>query len=118
METQTQTTTKPEITEDYIRGKVTTNPFWAERAILALYARQTTDERAIGETVEKNHMGFTGVDAEILTSFAQQIENNPRSYPEGQRLSPRQLAIAYKKLGKYAKQLLLVAKEKAASEAQ
>jgi len=85
-----------------IREKVSTDAKWAERAVVALYHRQTADEQVIRETSIKNGVGFNGADANILTSFAEQIMR-------GRRLSPKQLAIAYKKLPKYAKQLLSIA---------
>jgi hypothetical protein len=87
-----------------IRELVGSNQAWAERALQALYAKQTTDERNSHQTIEKNHVGFNGVDAEILTSFAEQLATGRR-----QHLSPKQLAIAYKKLPKYAKQLHQIA---------
>jgi hypothetical protein len=50
-------------------------------------------------------MGFNGVDAEILTSFAVQIKRF-------NRLSPKQIEIARKKMGKYARQLQRIVAEK------
>lgn len=97
------------ITKDEIRAKVSSNPLWAERAIAALYERQTATEKAIGQTVVLNGIGFNGADADILSSFGLQIQR-------GRRLSPKQLAIAFKKLPKYAGQLLRIAQEKAGIE--
>ena len=65
-----------------------------ERALVLLYERQTADEQ-IGEcTVHANKVGFSGIDGEILTSFAKQILRSP--YPPGQRLSPKQFAVVRK----------------------
>lgn len=93
---------KPELTKEYIRKMVSEDNRWAARAILALYKFQTEDEQSAGETVHENEMGFNGIDAPILSSFAQQLLN-------GHYLSPKQLTIAKKRLGKYAGQLLSIA---------
>ena len=85
-------------TTEQIREKVSSDPRWAARAIVALYNCQTAEEQAADATVVKNRMGFNGTDAFILSSFARQVQ-------EGRTLSQKQLAIAYKKLPKYAKQL-------------
>ncbi len=85
---------------------VSTEPEWAERALTALLARQTEDERSSQTTKHQNGQGFNGTDATILTSFALQVQR-------GRHLSEKQLAIAFKKLPKYAGQLLEVANSKA-----
>ena len=41
------------------------------RAILAIYNRQTEDEKAIKETSESNGVGYNGVDANFMSSLAQ-----------------------------------------------
>jgi len=89
-------------TADDIRTKVSTDPRWTERALVALYKQQTPSEQASMTTRELNHVGFNGVDAELLTSFAQQVLR-------GRTLSAKQLAIAQRKLPKYARQLLAIA---------
>lgn len=88
-------------TEDEIRSKITTDPSWTIRALLAIYNNQTDDEQFAGTTKYKNNIGFNGVDAEILTSFV-------KFYQERGFLSAKQIAIAQKKIGKYAKQLLSI----------
>jgi hypothetical protein len=82
-----------------IRTNVATKPEWTERALLAIYKNQTPAEQLAHVTVEKNHIGFNGVDAEILSSFAQQMIRYNR------HLSEKQLKIAAKKMPKYAQQL-------------
>ena len=77
-----------------------------ERALVVLYYAQTTDEQIAGQTSESNGVGFNGVDAEILTSFAQQVLKNGRGYDEGRRLSPKQRDLARRKLAKYSAQLV------------
>lgn len=93
------------ITKEEIQEKVRSDPRWAARAIVVLYDRQTADEQNVSATIEHNTIGFNGVDAEILSSFARQVL-------AGRTLSQKQLAIAYKKLPKYWRQLLEAAKAK------
>ena len=71
---------------------------WAVRALVRIYENQTADEQEIGATVHHNSVGFNGVDAELLTSFAQQVK-------QGRSLSPRQRQFLHKKMPKYAGQL-------------
>jgi len=81
-----------------VKNKLATNPAWATRAIVKLYELQTADEQASQTTHNVNGVGFNGTDANILSSFAEQIL-------KGRTLSPKQLAIAYKKLPKYSRQI-------------
>jgi hypothetical protein len=90
---------------DEIRERVGSDPRWASRALVVLYARQTASEQESHTTHVKNGCGFNGVDAGILSSFAEQVLR-------GRRLSLKQLRIAYKKLPKYAGQLLKIAEDK------
>lgn len=96
---------KPELTKEYIRCKVTTEARWTERAILALYSMQTDDERTDKETHHENSIGFNGFDAPLLSDYAVWIQ-------AGHHLSARQLEVAQRRIGKYAGQLLLIAKTK------
>jgi hypothetical protein len=81
-------------------------------AVLALYGCQEADEQNTQATRHKNGMGFNGTDAYILSSFAQQIqqrkeEERAGTLPAGYGLlSPKQIAIARRKMPKYANQLL------------
>lgn len=94
-----------EYTKDEIRHKLGTDHRWTERALLALLALQTADEQQDGTTRYQNAQGFNALDANILTSFAQQVQR-------GRQLSVKQLAIAYRLLPKYAGQLHRIAKQK------
>lgn len=85
-------------TSRFIAHMLGTNPAWAMRAITVLYAFQTADEQVSGSTKEHNGAGFNGTDAFILSSFAEQIA-------KGWKLSQKQLAIAFKKLPKYSRQI-------------
>ena len=90
-------TTKEE-RKEFIRNKLSTNPRWAVYALVRLYEFQTNDEKLSQDTSYRNNVGFNAMDAEILSSFAMQYAN--KGY-----LSPKQMAVLYKKLPKYAGQL-------------
>ena len=91
----------------HIRNMVSTNPSWALRALERIYALQTSDEQACGITRNLNGVGFSGADSEILSSFAEQVK-------KGRTLSPKQMTILYKKMPKYARQLMGIADVKEA----
>lgn len=86
--------------KDKIIKLLLTNDKAVERAILLLYSFQTEDERIYGHTGVINGKGFNRLDANILSSFAEQItiKKKPLSY--------KQLIIARKKLVKYTGQIL------------
>lgn len=88
-----------------IRTNLGSNRVWAERAILRLYEEQTATEKEAHTTAFSNGVGFSAVDADILSSFAEQLNR-------GRFLSERQLSYAFKVLPKYAKQLARLAKSK------
>lgn len=87
------------------KQKLSSDRKWVERALIVLAQFQTDQEYNSEATVEKNHVGFNGVDAKLLTSFAKQLS-------AGHHLSLLQLDIAQKKLPKYAGQLLTIAQTK------
>ena len=72
------------------------------RAILAIYGRQTADEQAVGETTQHNGVGFSGVDANFLSSLAQ-------FYTTKGFLSQGQTKYGRKAIMKYAGQLVNIA---------
>lgn len=82
----------------FIREKLETNADWAKRALIRIYENQTEAEKASAETVENNGVGFTGCDANILTSFAEGLKKHGN-------LTVKQMALLHKKIGKYAKQI-------------
>ena len=101
--------TRPDYTPEWIKAKLAANPVMVERSLIVLWERQTATEQATGAALENNGVGFSGCDAEILSSFAVQVQTNPRQYPEGSRLSPKQRELARRKLAKYARQLSNIA---------
>lgn len=86
-------------TKSRVQALVAGNDTAAVRALLVVYSRQTSAEQSQHATTDLNGIGFTGADAEILSSFASFFSK--RGF-----LSPNQLAILKKKIGKYWKQLL------------
>lgn len=99
------------VTVETIRAKVASDPKWTERSILAIYARQTPDEQAVGDTTKNNGRGFSGTDGKFMSSLAKWIQSSRK--PDGSRLTPKQLLVAQKVMPKYAKQLHTIMLEKA-----
>ena len=93
-------------TADEIRANLATSDTWLKRAIVAIYNKQTDDEKSSGNTHHNNGIGFNGADAFILSSFAEQIKARGT-------LSPKQTAMARTKMGKYAGQLARIANSRA-----
>lgn len=86
-----------------LKEKLATDPRWATRGLLRIYSFQTESEQASETTSEDNGVGFTGVDADILSSFAKQVQ-------AGRNLSQKQMDLLHKKMPKYAGQLYTFAK--------
>lgn len=86
------------VIKDYIKVQLATNPAWAIKGLVKIYTLQTADEQASDRTSHDNGVGFSGVDANILSSFAKQVN-------AGRNLSPKQMAIVYKKMPRYWKQI-------------
>lgn len=95
-----------EYTIQMIKEKLSTDINWMRRALVVITEKnQTADEQSTGDTRWANGIGWNGIDAKILTSFASQVK-------KGWKLSPKQVAIAQKKLPKYAKQVMALINEK------
>jgi len=88
--------------ENEIKDLIQTNDAVLYGALIKLYNCQTEDEQGIGSTRERNGSGFNGIDAPILSSFAE-------FYKERGYLSPKQRNICRKKLIKYNRQLTRLA---------
>ena len=82
-----------------LKTQLATRPQQAIKGLMRIYAKQTESEQSSGIVISNNGIGFVHVDSEILTSFAKQFE-------ERGSLSEKQLAILYKKMPKYAGQLI------------
>jgi len=93
----------------FLKRKLATDARWATQAVARIFEYQTADEQATDTTRIWNGVGFTGADAEILSSFAKQINENRFAG------SPKQMSILFKKMPKYAKQLERIASTKEAA---
>jgi hypothetical protein len=105
--------TKAETIADW-KEKLETNPAWALRALVVVYNEQTPTEQDYEVTAYTNGVGFTGIDAEILTSFAKQYLNKVERFGRTATLSPRQMELLHKKMPKYAGQLYRLTQGKTA----
>jgi hypothetical protein len=81
------------------------------KAVVAIYRRQTADEKASHTTNHQNGQGFNGTDATFGTSLAEQIlglgldwKGQKRTGPS--KLSEKQIASARKMIKKYVGQLV------------
>lgn len=83
----------------YFKTHLAVSADWAVRGMLVIYAKQTLSEQSSQTTSELNNVGFSGCDAEILSSFSEQVLKYKRV------LSPKQMAIVFKKMPKYWEQL-------------
>ncbi len=84
--------------KERVHAILATNKMMVFNSLLALYEKQSLAERAGHATAEDNGEGFTKHDAEILTSFAEQVKR-------GRGLSGNQMAICRKRLPKYWRQI-------------
>lgn len=89
-------------TKDSIQKLLDENPKAVQRAILAIYRRQTSEEQAYQTTRHSNGVGFGAFDAEFLSSLAQRLER-------GWDLSEKQLAFGRSKIKRYWRQLAEIA---------
>ena len=89
-------------TAEEIKNLVQTNDKVLYGALKKLYACQTADEKASGETSESNGKGFNAIDAPFLTSVSEFLIKTGF-------LTDKQKVIVRKKLVKYNKQLVELA---------
>lgn len=83
---------------EFIREAVAVDAKWAVRGMLRVFDNQTADEQAVEDTRHHNGIGFTGADANFLSSLSKQVKR-------GRTLSPKQMKYVFKKMPKYAAQL-------------
>lgn len=97
-------------TADTIRALLAADPRAVERAILALYARQTADEQETEATRHDNGAGFNAADARRLSFIATRLQGGMHLRTDTcQRYLPR--------VAKYARQLADIANANAARKA-
>jgi hypothetical protein len=86
--------------QEFLKEMLSNNGNWALRALQVIASNQTAEERSSENTIEKNGVGFTGIDGEIGMSLAKQSETR--------NLSEKQMRLVHKIVCKYWKQLLEV----------
>jgi hypothetical protein len=89
-------------TKEEIKDLLERSNKMVHRSIVKIFERQTEDEKSTEATNHNNGVGFNGIDAQLLSSFAKQIL-------AGRTLSDKQLYYARKKIMKYAGQLARIA---------
>jgi len=88
-------------TKRFVKKQLATNKNWATQALLKIYEFQTQSEKEHEETRDSNGVGFSGVDGEILSSFATHFIS--RGF-----LSPKQMYLVFKKMPKYWMQVIKI----------
>jgi len=84
----------------FVKVKLSSDPVWALKALVRIYQEnQTNDEQVTQQTTHDNGIGFSGCDAQFLSSLAQ-------NYLRYGRLSDKQMSFVFKKMPKYAKQVI------------
>lgn len=92
-------------TKEEIRKNLEISDKWVTKAVVAIFKYQTEYEKNAETTHDNNNVGFSGCDAQIMSSFAKWINR-------GLNLTPKQMVIARKKAIKYAGQLTKIANKK------
>lgn len=87
---------------NYVKHMLSTDRDWALRALVKIYERQTSSEKAMGTASVQNGIGFTGVDAEFLGGMA-------KYYISRGSLTDKQLSWVMKKMHKYHSQIIAIA---------
>ena len=112
---QDLTTDKARI--EFVRNKLETDERWMLRGMYAIFQRQTEDEKRAEYTGVDNGIGFTGADGGILASFTKQMlyrgfaqRMNDPSITIQTFLSEKQERYVRRKMPKYARQLVKIAK--------
>jgi hypothetical protein len=103
--TKSPETVRFEYMKSVIAQKLLTEPAWVERAILALYERQTADEQAGGETRHDNAQGFTSADARRMSFVAEWLKKSNKNHLTREKA----LTVYGPKLHKYSGQLARIA---------
>lgn len=81
-----------------VNAKLTSDQLFLEKALVALYMKQTLDEQRNEATHHQNNVGFNSADARKCSYCAAWVKS-------GRHLSGRFLGDMKKRLPKYAKQV-------------
>lgn len=88
-----------------MQAMLITSDKYLDKAIVEIYKLQTDEEKYKGQSVEENNLGFSKVDAEVLSKIA-------RKLIEGKELTAGERARARNKMLKYWRQLLYLSRIK------
>ena len=91
-------TTKKQVV-DFYKEKLRTNKAWVIKGLSVIYNYQLEVEQESKDAKFHNGVGFSALDAEILSSFHEQYEKR-------KNLSEKQFAALFKMMPKYAGQLV------------
>ena len=84
---------------DFLKKKLSSDRRWAVRALERIYKCQSDEELASKQTVDRNNVGFSSVDAPILTGVYEFYQK--RGY-----LTDKQMGnVVFKIMPRYASQL-------------
>lgn len=87
--------------KEFVKRKLSTDPVWAQKALLRIFEFQTLDEQKSRNTKYHNGVGFTGADGEFLSSLAVQLQKK-------RYLSNKQMVHVFKKMPKYWAQIVKI----------
>lgn len=95
------------------------SPAAVVRAVEAIYARQTSDEKCSHTTRHTNNRGFSQADANLGTWLVETViaEGRAKGRNDGELLRGKALTLGRRVASKYTRQLLEVAREKAENAA-
>jgi len=100
-------------TKERVIELLNTNDLAVERAVVALFERQTADEKATNDTRHDNTVGFSAAHARTLSFYAKIIlggwkrEGKNKTY-----LFPNKMAKARRFVSRYTRQLADIANKK------
>lgn len=95
-------TSTPAWTRESIEALLASNPLAVYRAVLAIYARQTAEEKAKSHTLEANGVGFGGADAVFFSKVAKRLL-------AGEAIPADEFPEIHRRIRRYSKQLLGIA---------
>jgi hypothetical protein len=98
-------TIKPEWNGALIKERLILSDKWVIAGVLSIFEYQTASEQNSNSTSEDNGVGFNGVDAELLSSYAKWIKRTGT-------LTVGQMKYARKKMLKYSGQLAKISSMK------
>jgi hypothetical protein len=94
-----------EHTQEFIHARLDASQDAVEAALLAIFERQTQEEKLGAYTHVANNVGFSKWDAEFCTSLVMRLKS-------GKHLTPNQLPHARRKMKRYWRQLITCMTEK------